>query len=238
MADHPTARFIFLTLTVRNCDLKDLKNTLAMMNKAWDKLQRRKSFPAIGWVKSVEVTRGKDGSAHPHFHCLLMVKGSYFKRGYVSQQTWTDWWQDVLGVDYSPVVNVKRVKNRKKSKVNNTVNSKLTGDISQLESAVRSDQVSKPVLDEDLLAAVLETVKYSVKAEDYVKDSDWLIELTKQLHKTRAIALGGLIKQYVKEDEPEDLITEEPTEDIDLEDQDLLLIFDWAEILRRYAKRS
>jgi len=37
---------------------------------------------------------------------------------------------------------------------------------------------------------------------------DWLIGMATQLHKTRAIATGGILKDYLKvlEDEPEDLI--------------------------------
>jgi plasmid rolling circle replication initiator protein Rep len=66
----PTYRFIFLTLTVRNCPLEDLRDQMKAMNAAWAKMSRERCswWPAVGWVRSTEVTRGKDGLAHPHFH--------------------------------------------------------------------------------------------------------------------------------------------------------------------------
>ena len=90
-----------------------------------------------------------------------------------------------------------------------------------------------------MMGAVLETFKYSVKPSDLIgggteKDREWLVELTSQLHKTRAIALGGVFKQYLSEAEPEDLIGE----DDDQEDQELSSIyFGWREILARYVAK-
>lgn len=51
------------------------------MNKAFKKLIKRKHFLKnnLGFVKTTEITRSKDGKAHPHFHILLMMKSTYFK---------------------------------------------------------------------------------------------------------------------------------------------------------------
>lgn len=55
---HPKARWIFLTLTVRNCDITDLGDTLSQMNQAWQRLKDRKEFrPVLGWVRTTEVTK-------------------------------------------------------------------------------------------------------------------------------------------------------------------------------------
>jgi len=175
---YPTARFIFLTLTVKNCELADLRSQITIMNKAWERMSQRKSFPALGWVRSLEVTKSKDGSAHPHFHCLLMVPATYFKDDYLKQSDWTNLWQSVLRINYTPIVNVKIVKAR---------------------LGVEGDGIA---------AAVCETLKYSVKPDDLVSSADWLLGLTKQLHKIRAVAVGGVLKQYLAdlEKEPDDLI--------------------------------
>lgn len=177
---YPTARFIFLTLTVKNCELSELRSQITIMNQAWGRLVKRKNFPAFGWVRSLEVTKSKDGSAHPHFHSLLMVPAGYFDKlgGYLNQSEWSDLWQSVLKINYTPIVNVKIV---------------------------------KPKLDSEgdgLAAAVCETLKYSVKPDDLVSDVAWLLGLTKQLHNTRAVAVGGVLKQYLAdlEKEPDDLI--------------------------------
>jgi plasmid rolling circle replication initiator protein Rep len=235
LADHPRGRFIFLTLTVRNCELDDLRETLAAMTKAWKLLTLRKNFPAIGWLKSVEVTRGRDGLAHPHFHCLLMVNETYFKRGYLSQQTWRDLWKDCMRIDYDPMVNVKVVKNRKR-KTDNSVNNGVNGNVDTSLNGNVDSKVNNKV-DPDLMAGLLEVVKYTTDPDDLVADPDWLKGLTEQMHKTRAIGLGGVFKTYLSEDEPEDLIHTD-LDDTELKDEDVKLIFDWAEIVRRYAKKE
>lgn len=205
---YPTARFVFLTLTVRNCQLSDLRLTLAHMNKSWQRLSERKAFPAIGWLKSVEVTKSTDATAHPHFHVLLMVPASYFGEGYLSQSKWAVMWQEALRVDYTPIVNVKAVK-PKKGATEETI----------------ADQLAK---------ALCETLKYSVKPDDLVADQAWLVELTTQLHKTRAVAVGGVFKEFISDDEPEDLINvDEENNDSSPENS---VWFGWREMLNRYLK--
>ena len=109
--NYPSYRWLFLTLTVCNCNLTDLQSTLRWMNKSWRRMMQRKKFPAIGWIRSTEVTRGKDGSAHPHFHCLLMVKPIYFSgKSYIKQKDWVELWKSSLRVDYDPVVDIRAIK--------------------------------------------------------------------------------------------------------------------------------
>ena len=107
---YPSHRWLFLTLTLRNCPIGELRDTLTWMHEAFKRLTKLKDFPAIGWLKSTEVTRGKDGSAHPHFHCLLLVPASYFGRNYIKQEEWVAMWRRSLRVDYDPVLDVQAVK--------------------------------------------------------------------------------------------------------------------------------
>jgi Replication protein len=53
-----------------------------------------------------------------------------------------------------------------------------------------------------------ELLKYCTKESDLLADREWFIELNKQLHRTRAVATGGVLKKYFAEleEEPEDLI--------------------------------
>ena len=95
--DYPTMRYILLTLTVKNCSINELRQTIQLMNYSWDKLTKYKAFPALGFVRSLEVTRetdthdkktkqlirkGRSDYAHPHFHVILAVPNSYFSRNY------------------------------------------------------------------------------------------------------------------------------------------------------------
>lgn len=114
MARHPKHRWVFLTITVRNCDIHELRKTIRDMNKAWQRLMNRKELRVVqGWIRSVEVTRGKNGSdmAHPHFHALLLVPPSYFKgTEYIKHEKWVSLWQDAARLDYPPSVYIKPVK--------------------------------------------------------------------------------------------------------------------------------
>lgn len=210
---YPTHRWIFVTLTVRNCDLVDLRNTVMGMNKAFKRLSQLKAFPAIGWIKSLEVTRNPEtNQTHPHFHCLMLVDSKYFGgRNYIKHKEWRLLWQRCMRVDYLPVVNVKAVKPKK---------NKLTGEL------------------DDIGQAIVETLKYSVKEEDLVANEDWLAELTTQLHKTRAIAIGGVLKNFLKEEsDDDDLIHVEEKEEVEIEENKIGIFFGWREVVKRYRKQ-
>lgn len=107
---YPTHRWVFLTLTVKNVSIIELRENLVAMNKAFQRLSQRQVWPAEGWLRSTEVTRGRDGSAHPHFHCLLMVKPSYFGKSYIKQFEWVSLWRHAMRLDYDPVVDCRAVK--------------------------------------------------------------------------------------------------------------------------------
>jgi len=107
---YPSYRFLFLTLTIKNIDITILKQTLKEMNTGFQRLSQLKSFPAIGWLRSTEVTRGRNGDAHPHFHCLLLVPSSYFGNKYLKQSDWVSMWRKSMRLDYNPVLDIQAVK--------------------------------------------------------------------------------------------------------------------------------
>lgn len=116
LEDYPKLRYLFLTLTVRNCELEELRYTIDWMNYGWRKLVKRKCFPAIGWIKSIEVTKNpSDGKVHPHIHALLAVRPSYFGKGYIKQDEWERLWGRVLKTSYIPRVHVRAVTDVKSS---------------------------------------------------------------------------------------------------------------------------
>lgn len=179
---YPKHRWLFMTLTVKNCDIGELRVTLNDMNKAWQRLIKRKEFSLVdGWIRTTEITRNKrTNQAHPHFHIVLMVKSDYFRgRGYVKQADWVRIWGECLQIDYLPVVDVRTVKQRHR----NAQNVAYTA----------------------LQSAVVETLKYSVKPSDMLSGGvldtvsvDWLHELTRQTHKLRFVAVGGVLKNALK----------------------------------------
>ena len=195
--DFPKHRWLFLTFTVKNCPIEKLRSTLTHLNKSFVRLTKLKDWPADGWIKSVEVTRGRDGNAHPHLHALLMVPASYFGVAYVSQARWVEMWRSSAKLDYNPQTHVRAIaKNHNPTEI------------------------------------VPEILKYQVKELDLVANREWFLELTKQLHKTRAVAVGGVLRGYMKEleCEPEDLIGNTDEDEVD----EGHLYFGWKRKQKKY----
>ncbi len=74
-------KYLMLTLTVQNCTPQDLKSTLDKLFGAFNKFNQRAPFKraVLGWYRGVEITHNVQADTyHPHIHCLLMVNPSYF----------------------------------------------------------------------------------------------------------------------------------------------------------------
>jgi hypothetical protein len=82
--------------------------------------------------------------------------------------------------------------------------------------------------------AVAEILKYAVKPSDMIRDHEWFRELVDQTHKIRGVAIGGILKRYIKEREKEDL-TQEPGEEIAVPSGEQLF-FGWKREVRRYRR--
>lgn len=216
VAAYPNSRWMFLTLTIRNCVIGDLGATLTSMNAAFKRMEKRKEFRHVqGWIRTTEVTRGKDGSAHPHFHVLMMVPPSMLSgRDYVKQADWVALWRDVLRVDYDPNVDVRAVKPRKP----------------------KDDEVLACITAERLRGAVAETLKYSTKPSDMVADPEWFLELTRQTYKRRFVATGGALKNVLKleQETDQDMVIADDISEGD--DDGTRIAFEWNRPVKKYRR--
>lgn len=113
--------FIFLTLTVRNCEAEELKDTITHLMKSFDRLfKRAKVKRAIkGWFRALEVTHNTNKRSksydtyHPHFHLILCVEKDYFKKSnddYLTQEDWISMWRKSLKADYDPGAHIEKFK--------------------------------------------------------------------------------------------------------------------------------
>jgi plasmid rolling circle replication initiator protein Rep len=111
--------FLFLTLTVENCKGEQLSETIDNMMYGWKKLTLNKAFKKIvkGTYRGMEVTHNINPMStwydtyHPHFHCVIAVKPSYFKsKDYISHEKWVAMWKQAMAIEYEPIVDVRRVK--------------------------------------------------------------------------------------------------------------------------------
>nr|ULG19859.1 Replication protein [Yersinia frederiksenii] len=174
--DYPDTCWMFLTLTVRRCTIVDLGETLTAMNAAFQRMKARREFKLIqGWIRTTEVTCGRNGLAHPHFHTLMMVPPGIL-HDYVKYYRWMALWRDCLRVDYNPNIDVRTVKFQKPED-------------GKSQGCATAEQVR---------SAVVETLKYSIKPSDMAADPDWLLELTRQTHNRRFVATGGALRDALK----------------------------------------
>ncbi len=216
---YPSARFVMLTLTVRNCHLSELRGTIRGMNKGWQRLIQREDWPALGWIRATEVTRAKDGAAHPHFHILLMLPSTYFRGDkYVKTEEWARRWREAARLDYDPVCDIRAVKAKAPAETTPGGDARM--------QAVRS--------------AVSEVVKYATKAADLLAGGpEWLAEYVEQVRSLKFLTSGGVFKGIFKDQRPdrEDLVHVGGDE----EDADGAVVqrlaFHWRTKHKRYARR-
>ena len=116
---------------------------------------------------------------HPHIHALVAVKPSYFKKsGYISQSQLAEDWAAVCGLDYTPVVDIRKVRR---------YNGK--GATTRM----------------DIIKAVNEVAKYTTKSSDIICFDDWdftvqtLRVLDGAFDRRRFIAYTGLFKELHKQ---------------------------------------
>lgn len=100
--------FIHLVLTIKNCEEVELAETVTKLYKASSKFfsDKRIKQGFKGALRCLEVSYNKrDCNFHPHLHCLVAVKKSYFtSRYYLNRDKIAEKWQKLLKVDYVPQV--------------------------------------------------------------------------------------------------------------------------------------
>jgi len=168
-------RYIFLTLTVPNCHINDLRATIQHMNKSFQRMKETVKWKnsILGFLRVLEYTVQKNDNEmiHPHFHCMLAVEPRYFtdtKNKYLTKNDFMQMWIKALRLDIDFLsVDIRIVKpNAKKNK---------TADA----------------------AVVAEMCKYPLKDTDISKIQNFE-ELTKQLKNIRNINAGGILKGILK----------------------------------------
>lgn len=165
--------YLFLSLTMKNCSPNELKNDISHILKSFKRMTRYKEFDnaILGSFRSLEVTYNqKTNEFHPHLHVLLVVSNSYFSGyQYIKQKQWVDLWKKALGVDYKPMVDIRKIHNS---------NSKVIAEVSKY--AVKSSDI---------------IIKDANGVIDVAKTDIVVKTLDEALAYRRLIAFGGLMKK-------------------------------------------
>lgn len=109
--------FLFLTLTIRNRPGADLPDAVQTLYSGWRQMYHENRVfrrTICGTFRSLEVTRNEQtGEYHPHLHCILAVRPSYFDgKNYLTKSAWRAMWRDCAGLDYEPQVDIQRIRPR------------------------------------------------------------------------------------------------------------------------------
>ncbi len=168
-------RYIFATFTIKNPEIKDLRETIKHFNKSWDRMVRTKKWKnsILGFVKAIEIPFQKSNKDYInlHAHCLLVVPTKYFNKNYnlyIKQNEFKKMWQKALRVDYTPSVDIRIIK----------------------PNPNRNE-------DDAIASVVAETTKYPMKALDF-NGIDWqkFKILTEQTKGLRFVSFGGIVLEY------------------------------------------
>lgn len=164
-------QYLFLTLTVENCEGDKLGETLSLLTKSWDRLIRQRPVAAAvkGWYRAIEITHGKETGYHPHIHAILAVGADYRPRSkqYITQAEWVRRWQMALKVSYKPIVDIRKTKEGKGG---------LGAVLEAAKYTTKDSDYIDPKLSEEEGAKIL---------TDY----------TRALHGRRLVAFGGVMKE-------------------------------------------
>ena len=204
-ADNPNMVPIMIGLTVQNPKMGELSQMLDVLchgkSAAWQLLQKWLSRRGIkDYIRTLEITFNcKSFTWHPHLHVLAFVPKEYFSKenkNYISHALLCEEWKRVCKLDYTPIVDIRRVYDKNSPKERIDINS------------------DSKAVDLDLAGAIMETAKYCVKPlnlfSNYSDDGTEknnigemdlkkiIRELAESLAGRRLRALGGQLKVIAK----------------------------------------
>lgn len=201
-------RYVFMTLTIKNCSGEELSEKIDLLFAGWKRLlwcpefnYRQPECAVKGFYRALEITYNKNiksdnfDTYHPHLHILFAVTPSYFKSpNYCSHKRLQEIWKKAAGLDYDPQVSIEAVKERDP---------------------------------EQMGRAVAEVGKYAVKSNDFIIPDHWDLstEVAETLYEAmfgrRLVTFGGVMRDahkalHLENIENADLIhTEENSEKIE-----------------------
>lgn len=262
--NYPTHKWVFLTLTIRNCELDDLKATLTHLHASYNRLSKLKRFPMDGYAKSLEVTRVWDcyheGEFIGRHGTKWIVRWEYQNKKTLHLEPTTEVHPHlhVCGLVPASYFSTNYIKHEEwqalwkqclRVDYEPIVNIKAVKPKNKANSVLPEPEQfnDNPNLDESgMIQAICETLKYTVKEQDligsYCQDKDanssWLKKMTQQLYKARKVEYRGVLKEIGKQIEVSvndgDLININEDKEVG-EVPDKELEFRWKAVLQKYV---
>jgi plasmid rolling circle replication initiator protein Rep len=173
--DYGDKRFSFITLSVKNCKVDNIKATVKKMYKIWQNMQMRKICKENlkGFARSFEITyNDKRRDFHPHFHVIAMWEDSAYHDELIRA------WLEIC--------------NREGLKVD--IKAQDGREILRDSAVTAMDDMT-----EDITGAILETFKYETKTSDIEGLNIMTFkEFANQMSGLRTVSLGGIIREIAR----------------------------------------
>lgn len=198
LADYPTAIFLFLTLTVKNCHFGQLRACVRTMEQGWKRLTNTNIFSAtaIGFLKSLEVTRPRD---YYYRGCFVGRYAGYkADRCFEYFQQQPDWdysrWRSHACEEVHPHFHVLLMVPSSYFTPDNYLNQQDWQNLWRRSARLDYDPIVDIRAVKKLNNGILEISKYTVKPTDMTDVYGCLT--IRQLHGLRRTAIGGVFSDY------------------------------------------
>jgi len=198
LADFPAARFLFLTLTVKNCHYQVLRSQVRDMEAAWRRMHRCPSFPAIGFLKSIEVTRSKDYYYYGQYVGRLSGYNLNRWRSHLEKLPNWNWrqWRGFYSEECHPHIHALLMVDESyfDRRSDEYLDQKEWRNMWRRSAQLDYDPIIHIESANRINGGILEVSKYCIKTSDM---TDVIGCLTvRQLHNLRLFSIGGVFSQY------------------------------------------
>jgi len=261
---YPKHRWVFLTLTVRNCQVSDLKTTLKHMRESYNRMRGLADYPFDGYIRSVEVTRAYDWYDKKGNFIARHGLTWFYKQPESIRKTWKAKATDevhphfhVLALVPASYFGDRYVKHERWVEMwaqSLRVQYNPSVYIETIKPRKGKNQDITPEnLEQDesgLIKAICDTLKYTVKEQDLLgtfekdqdENSDWLKEYTTQMYLARRLEYSGILKGLSKsiqdEGDTNENLIKSGLEKTEVEEVKRILVCNFRDSLEKYVITS
>lgn len=248
---NPLYRYLFLTLTVKNCKGAELSSTFDDIFNSWNLFAKRSIFKSAvaGWMRSLEVVHDADEFislerwSDPGRNAYYCMKGIRPGDKNPNFNMYHPHLHCILVVkdDYFDRMSDKYISQSQYSQA--------------WQSCLKADY--QPVVDvrvirtnnrKGIAKAIAEVAKYTVKDSDYIVPEDWdlsidtVATLDGALHRRRLVAYGGIMKDIHKKLNLDDAIDGDliktDVQDDDIQEAESTQVYCWSVGYQQYVRKE
>lgn len=197
LADYPSAKFLLLTVTIKNCHFSELRSQVRFMQESWNRMRNNSVFPALGFLKSLEISRPKDYFYHgQHIGRLGISMAIRWYERLKHLDSWNpDQWRSHACEEIHPHFHCLLMVPATYSKDSNDYLDHIQWrNLWRLSARLNYDPIVDIRTVKRLNGGILEASKYCLKTSD-MTDVFGCLSM-RQLHGLKLTSVGGVFADY------------------------------------------